>query len=113
MAKKTDPLTLFARGLTPDAAESFGIGFAKGIATVLPDVTRLLAREINRKTIPVRELWEMAGMAESHFYKLVRTGRGPRAIREGGRHMVMTCDADQWLTELAESSRDKTRRPKA
>ncbi len=101
MARKDDPLTLFARGLSPDAAEMVGIGFAKGIATLIPEVTRLFAREINRKTIPIRELWEMAGMGESHFYKLVRAGRGPRTTREGGRHVVLVNDAEQWLAQLA------------
>ncbi len=98
---KTDPLTLFARGLSPDAAERLGLGLAKGIAVLLPEITSLLARELNRKTIPVREVWEMAGMGESRFYKLVREGRGPRTIREGAHHVVLIEDVEVWLQELA------------
>lgn len=101
---KADPLTLFARGLSAEAAESFGLGLAKGIADLLPEVTRLLARELNRKTIPIRDVWQMAGMGESHFYKLVREGRGPRTIREGSHHVVLANDADEWLQELATPS---------
>ena len=107
MNKKADPLTQFARGLTPAAAESLGRGFADGIKSILPEATRLLARELDRKTISVRELWRMAGMAEAHFYKMVRNGRGPRTIREGARHMVRISDAERWLKDLAESSNGK------
>ncbi len=100
---KTDPLTLFARGLSTGAAESLGLGLAKGLAGLLPEVTRLLARELDRKTIPIREVWEMAGMRESTFYKLVREGRGPRTIRGGSLHVVLVGDAEAWLQELATS----------
>ncbi len=100
---KPDPLTLFARGLSPDSAECFGQGLAKELAAYLPEVTRLLARELNRKTIPLREVWEMAGMGESHYYKLVREGRGPRTIREGVNHVVLVEDAHAWLRDLATS----------
>ena len=100
---KTDPLTLFARGLSTEAAESLGLGLARGIAALLPELTSLLARELDRKTIPIREVWEMAGMRESHFYKLVREGRGPRTIREGSLHMVLVADAEAWLNDLAAS----------
>lgn len=103
---RADPLTLFARGLTGDAAERLGLGLAKGISALLPEVTRLLARELNRKTIPIREVWEMAGMGESHFYKLVRAGRGPRTIREGSHHVVLVEDAEAWLKDLATSRED-------
>ncbi len=109
---KTDPLTLFASGLSADAAEKLGLGLAKGVAALLPEVTLLLARELKRKTIPVREIWEMAGMGESHFYKLVRDGRGPRTIREGAHHVVLVKDAEAWLDQLATSraSHAKSRR---
>ncbi len=106
---KTDPLTLFARGLSSDAAESLGLGLAKGIAGLLPEVTKLLARELNRKTVPIREVWEMAGMRESHFYKLVREGRGPRTIREGSLHVVLVVDAEAWLHDLATSRPSRSR----
>ena len=108
MARRVDPLTLFAQGLSPDAAESIGRGFARGLAPLIPEVTRLLARELIRKTMTVRELWEMAGMGESTFYKLVRTGRGPRTIMEGGRHVVLVSDAEQWLSKLARTRAPST-----
>lgn len=101
MARKDDPLTLFAQGLSPAAAERFALALASSIENALPEATRLIARELSRKTIPVRELWEMAGMGESKFYKLARSGRGPRTIREGGRHVVVVKDAEQWLSQLA------------
>jgi predicted DNA-binding transcriptional regulator AlpA len=57
-----------------------------------------------RNTVSVRELWEMAGMGESHFYKLVREGRGPRRIAEGSSHMATVEEARRWLGELERES---------
>ena len=103
--RKQDPVGHFARSLTPAVAERLGYGFALGIAEVLPQAAEHFAREMNRKTLPIRELWRMAGMGESHFYKLIRQGRGPHLIREGASHMVTMEEADRWLADLSAADR--------
>ncbi len=104
MPNKPDAVIDFARNLSPEAAQRFGRGLAEGLAAVLPEASRILAREISRKTIPIKDLWESAGMGESHYYKLVRSGRGPRTIREGAHHVVRIADAERWLANLAAGS---------
>lgn len=55
-----------------------------------------LTSESSTLALSVREFCQAYGISRSHFYALLRGGRGPRVMRVGGRTLVSREAAHDW-----------------
>lgn len=53
--------------------------------------------------LSVPEFCRSHGIARSHFYKLLKEGRGPRIIKLGRRTLISTAAAAAWRRSIEET----------
>jgi excisionase family DNA binding protein len=57
--------------------------------------------DLHKRAFTVREFCQLYGMGRDLFYRTVRD-RGLRAVKSGGKTLVLKEDAEKWASSLPE-----------